>query len=100
MDIGLLDDFRLPVLMRNTTADRLIAQPEVAIEPVRRRADPLSLPSYRVIAHDRVFDIGDDLFPRHRLDVMGVDVADEPILQSAFDRIAPSVREDVAGIGV
>ncbi len=31
---------------------------------------------------------------------MGVDVADEPVLQSAFDRIAPSVREDVAGIGV
>jgi hypothetical protein len=37
MDIGFFDDFALAVLMRNPPADRLIAQPEVAVQPVRRR---------------------------------------------------------------
>ena len=85
MDVGFLDDFALAVLMRDASADRLIAQSEIAVEPVRRRADPLGLKSHRVVANHGILDIGDDLLPGHGLDVMGVDVADEPVLQTAPD---------------
>src|SRR6185437_7113874 len=100
MHAGLLDGLALAVLMRDASADRLITQPKVAIEPVGRGAKPLVLEPDRVVAHDGVLDIGDDLLPGDRLDVMGVDVADEPVLQAAPDRVAPGVREDIAGVGM
>jgi hypothetical protein len=53
----------------------------------------------RLLAHHRIFDVLDDLLPRHRLDVMGVDVADEPVMVFAPDRVLPRVGEEIAGIG-
>ena len=100
MHVGLFDDLALAVLVRDAAADRLVAQPEVAVQPVGRRADALGLKPHRVVAHHRVLDVGDDLLPRHGLDMVGVDVADEPVLQAAPDRVAPGMREDVAGVGV
>ena len=41
MDIGFLDDFPLPVLMRDAPADRLITKSKVAVQSIGRRADPL-----------------------------------------------------------
>ncbi len=32
--------------------------------------------------------------------MVGVDVADEPVLQTALERIAPRMREDITGVGV
>ena len=92
MDVGLLDDFLLPILMRDAPANRLIPHPEVAVQPIGWRADPLRLPAQRVVAHNRVFDVGHDLLPRHGFDVMSIDVADEPVLQAALECVAPGMR--------
>ena len=100
MDIGFLDDFPLAVLMRDPPADRLIAQSKVAVQPIGRRAEPLGLEPHRVVADDGIFDVGDDLLPGHGLDMVGIDVADEPVLQAAPDRGAPGMGEDVAGVGM
>jgi len=100
MDIGFLDDFPLTILMRDTSTDRLVAQPEVAVQPIGRCAEPLRLKSHRVIADHGILDVGDDLLPGHRLDVVGVDVANEPVLQTALERVAPGMGEDVAGVGM
>src|SRR5216683_3119196 len=100
MDIGFLDDFPLTVLMRDTSTDRLITKPEVAVQPIGRCAEPLRLKSHRIIADHGILDVGDNLLPGHRLDVMSVDVANEPVLQTALERIAPGMGEDVARIGM
>ena len=100
MDIGFFDDLPLTVLMRDTPADRLITKSKVAVQSIRRRAEPLRLKSHRVVPDDGILDVGDDLFPGHRFNMMGVDVADEPILQAALERVAPGMREDVARVGV
>ena len=100
MDPGFLDDFPLAVLMRDASTHRLVAQSEVAIEPIGRRAEPLRLEPHRVVADDGVLDVGDDLLPGDGFDMVGVDVAHEPILQPASDRVAPGVGEDVAGVGM
>jgi hypothetical protein len=100
VDSGFLDDFPLAVLVGDSSADRLIAQPEVAVQPIGRRADPLGLKSHRVVADHGILDVGDDLLPGHRLDMVRVDVANEPVLQSAQDGVAPGMREDVAGVGM
>ena len=98
--VGLGDNLTLAVLVRNAPADALVAQAEIAVEAVRRRIEPLVLEMDRLLAHHRVFDIGDDLLPRHRLDVMGVDVADQPVVIFAPDRIALGMGEQVARVGV
>ena len=100
MDIGFLDEFLLAVLMRDASADRLVAESEVAVQPVGRRADPLRLPSHRVVADDGILDVGDDLLPRHGFYVMGVDVADEPVLQAPLERVAPGMGKHIARVGV
>ena len=43
-------------------------------------ADPVVLEADGVVAHHRVLDMLDDLLPRHGLDVVGIDVGDEPVL--------------------
>src|ERR1700730_9389306 len=100
MDIGFLDDFPLTVLMRDAPAARLVAQSEVAVQPVGRRAETLRLKPHRVVAHHRIFDVGDDLLPRHGFDMVGIDVADEPVLETAQQRVAPGMGEDVTGVGM
>ncbi len=100
MDIGFLDDFPLTVLMRDAPADRLIAQSEVAVQPVGRGAEPLRLEPHRVVAHNRILDVGDDIFPGYGFDMMGIDVADKPVLEPAQQRVASGMGEDVAGVGM
>ena len=87
MDIGLFHDFALTVLMRDTSTYRLIAKSKVAVQSVRRRADPLGLKSHRVVADDGVLDIGHHLFPGHGFDVVGIDIANEPILQASLQAL-------------
>ena len=98
MHVGRLDLFALAVLVRDAAADRLIAQAEIAVEAVGN-ADPVLLEAHRIVADDRVLDVLDDLAPRHRLEVMGVDVADQPVGEAALARVLAGVREDVARIG-
>src|SRR5713226_9366824 len=100
MDIGFFDDFALAVLMRDASADRLVPKSEVAVQPIRRCADSLGLKSHRIVADDGIFDVGDDLLPGHGFDMVGVDVADEPVLQASLERVAPGMREDVARVGM
>src|SRR5437016_1018731 len=100
MHASLLDNFPLTVLVRDASADRLIAEPKIAIESVGRGGEAVGLEPDCVVADDGVLDIGDDLLPRDGLDMMGVNVADEPVLQAAPDCIALGMREDVAGVGM
>src|SRR5258707_9053792 len=95
MDIGLLYDFPLAILMRDPSAYRLIAKSKVAIQSIWRRANPLCLESYRVVPDNGILDVGDDFLPGHCFNVVGIDVANEPILQTSLDRVAPGVREYV-----
>src|SRR5258708_38310313 len=100
MDIGLFHDFALAVLMRDAATDRLITKSEIAVQSVRWRADPLRLKSHCVVADDGVLDISHHLFPGHGLDEVGIDIANEPILQTALEDVAPGMAEDVAGFGM
>ncbi len=100
MHVGLGDGLAPVVLVRDASADALIAQPKIADEPVGRRADAIALEVECLLAHHRIFDVGDDLLPRHRLDVMGVDVADQPVAVFALDRIALGMGEEVARVGI
>src|ERR1700694_5002690 len=100
MDIGFFYDFPLAVLMRDTSTHRLIAEPKVAVQAIGRRADPLRLKPHRVVADDGIFDVGDDLFPGHCFDMVCVDVAHEPVLPAAPDRVASGMREDGARVGI
>src|SRR5260370_37823329 len=95
MDVGFLYDFLLTVLMRDTSTYRLIAKSKVAVQSVRRSANPLCLESHRVVPNNGIFNVGDDLFPRHRFNVVGIDIANEPILQTSLDCVAPGMREYV-----
>jgi hypothetical protein len=99
MDAAFRDRFALPVLVRDAGADALVAQAEIAVEAVGRGIDALGLEMDRLLAHDGIFDVADDLLPRHGLDVMGIDVADEPVAVFALDRILPRMGEDVARVG-
>src|SRR5258708_570001 len=100
MDIGFFYDFPLTILVRDTSTYRLIAESKVAIQSIRRRADPLRLKSHRVVPDDGIFDVGDNLFPRYCFNVVGVDIANEPILQASLDCVAPGIREDVSRVRV
>ena len=92
-------DLALAVLVRDAAADRLVAQAEIAVQAVGRRADPLRLEAHRVVADDRILDVGDDLLPGHGLDVVGVDVDRRTSPAARAGARAPGMREDVAGVG-
>src|SRR5260370_40031659 len=100
MDVVCSTDFPLAALVRVGPAYRLIAQSEVAVQPVGRGAEPLRLEPHRVVAHNRILDVGDDLFPGYGFDMMGIDVTDEPVLEPAQQRVASGMGEDVAGVGM
>src|SRR5262249_56972459 len=89
----------LAVLARDAPADALITQREIAVEPVGRRAHALVHEMHGLLAHHRILDEADDLLPRHRLEMMGVDVADQPVLEIALPRVALGMRQDFARVG-
>src|SRR4030088_329259 len=99
MDVGLGDGLALAVLVGDAAAHALVTQPDVAVEPVGRRADALVHEMDGLLAHHRVFDVADDLLPGDGLDVMGVDVADQPVLEVAPARVALGMGQQLAGIG-
>src|SRR5258708_13219875 len=98
MDIGFFHDFALAVLMRDAATDRLITKPEIAVQSVRRRADPLRLKSHCVVADDGVLDIGHHLFPDPGLAGVGLDIANEPTLQAPLRAVAPAIAGPAAGV--
>jgi hypothetical protein len=55
---------------------------------------------YGLLANDGVLDVFDDLFPRYRLDVVRIDVADQPILEIALARVTLGMCQQLAGVGV
>ena len=77
------DLLALAVLVRDAAADALITQTEIAVEAVGRSAEAVLVEVHRLLADHRILDVLHDLRPRHRLDVMGVDVADEPVVNCA-----------------
>ena len=81
--LDVLDLLAQAVLVRDAAADALVAQAEIAVQAVGRRADAVLVEVQRLIADDRIVDVLHDLVPRHRLDVVGVDVDHEPVLQLA-----------------
>ena len=85
--------------MRDAAADALVAQAEIAVEAVGRRADAVVVEVHRLIADHRILDVVHDLVPRHGLDVVRVDVDDEPVLQLAPAGGAAGVLEDLAAVG-
>jgi hypothetical protein len=97
--VGLGDGLALAVLVRDAAADALVAQADVAVEPVGRCADALVHEVDRLLADHRVLDVADDLLPRHGLDVVGVDVADQHVLEIAPAGVALGMRQDLAGVG-
>jgi hypothetical protein len=62
-------------------------------------ADAVAVEVDRLIADHRVFDVLDHLVPRHRLDVVRVDVDHEPVLQLALASRDLGVPEDFAAVG-
>ena len=83
VDADVLDLLAQSVLMRDAAADALITQTKVAVEAVRRSAKTILVEVQRLIADHRILDVLHHLVPRHRLDVMRIDVDDEPVLQLA-----------------
>ena len=96
---GVVDLFAQSVLMRDAAAHALVAQAEIAVEAIRRRADAVALEVQGLVADDRIVDELDDLAPRHGLDMVCVDVDDEPVVQVAPARGEPGVLEDLAAVG-
>ena len=99
MHAGVLDLLAQSVLVRDAAADALIAQAEISVEPVRRRADAVLVEVQRLVADHRILDILHDLVPRHRLDVVRVDVDDEPVLQLAPASRDLGMPEDFTAVG-
>ena len=99
VDAGVLDLLAQAVLMRDAAAHALIAQAEIAVHAVGRSADAVAVEVQRVIAHHRILDVLHHLVPRHGLDMVRVDVDDEPVLQLAPAGGEPGVLEDLAAVG-
>ena len=99
MHARVLDLLAQAVLMRNAAADALVAQAEIAIEAVGRRADTITVEVHRLIADDRIVDILHHLAPRHRLDMVRVDVDHEPVLQLAPAGGDLRVSQDLTAVG-
>ncbi len=99
MHARVLDLLAQAVLVRDTAADALVAQPEIAVEPVGRRADAVAVEEDRLIADHRIVDVLHHLAPRHGLDVVGVDIDHEPVLQLAAAGGDLGVPENFAAVG-
>src|SRR4029079_6499226 len=95
---GFLDLLAQAVLMRDAAADALVAQAEIAIEAVGRSADAVLVKMQRLVAYDRIVDVLHDLVPRHGLDVVRVDVDDEPLMQLAPAGGETGMLEDLAAV--
>ena len=98
MNTGLLDLLAQTVLMRDAAADALVAQAEIAVEAVGRSANAVLVEMQRLVAHDRIVDVLHDLVPRHGLDVVRVDVDDEPLMQLAPAGGETGMLEDLAAV--
>ena len=99
MDADVLDLLAQPVLVRDAAADALITQAKVAVEAVGRGAEAVLVEVQRLIADHRILDVLHDLAPRHRLDMVRIDVDDEPVLQLAPQRGVTCVPQNLAAVG-
>ena len=100
MHARVVDRLAQVVVVGDAAAYGLVAKPEVAVQAVGRRADPFRMVAHRVVANDRVFDVLDDLLPGDGLDVVGVDVAQVPVLEPALAGVALGMLQHVARVGV
>src|SRR5262245_31079538 len=66
---GVVDFFAQAVLVRDAAAHALVAQSEIAVEAIRRRADAVALEVPGLVADDWIVDELHDLAPRHGLDM-------------------------------
>jgi hypothetical protein len=84
--------------MRDAAAHALIAQTEIAVQTVGRSADAILVEVQRLIADDRIVDVLHHLVPRHRFDMVRVDVDHEPVLQLAPAGGDLRVPKDLAAV--
>ena len=86
-------------LVRDAPAAILVAQREVAVQPVGRGAGAVLQIVERLGADHLVVEIGDDVGPGLALGVVRVHVDDELVVEIALVRLAPGAGQDLARVG-
>ena len=82
MHIRLRNFFALTRLVRNPSANILIAKAKITVKSIRRRTDSLGMVHFSLITNDRIFNKRRNFRPAYGLNVMRIYVNDEPICVS------------------
>ena len=100
MNTSIVHRFAQLGLMRNTPADVLVAQRQIAVNSIGRAAGAVNHMIQRHLPLHLVLDIATDIAPGFDFHVMGIGIDDDDVVKIIFLALELAVGKNISGVGL